>query len=144
MKFSPPHLWTCPICGRTFRAANTYHSCGQYALDGHFTNKNPLVRELYDFLEESLRQFGPVAVFPLKTRIVFQAEVQFAAAVAHKNWLEGQFWLRRNAAHPRIQRVEMGVFRDYGHIFKLTRVEDLDDGLIKLLHEAYVLGLMVE
>ena len=43
--------------------------------------KEPIVRELYDHLFEALKQFGPVQAFPVKTRIVFQAEVQFAAAM---------------------------------------------------------------
>ena len=87
-----------------------------------------------------LKQFGPVTAYALKTRIVFQAETQFAAAMTRKHWLEGYLWLRRRAAHPAIQRVEMQVFRDYGHIFRLTRPEDLDEALVALLHEAYVLG----
>jgi hypothetical protein len=88
----------------------------------------------------TLQNFGPVTAYGLKTRIVFQAETQFAAAIPRKHWLEGYLWLRRRAAHPAIQRIEMQVFRDYGHIFRLTRPEDLDDGMVALLHEAYMLG----
>lgn len=83
---------------------------------------------------------GLVGVFPVKTCIVFQVEVQFAAAMPRKRWLDGYIWLRRQAAHPRIHKIEMGVFRDYGHLFRLTRAEDLDEGLIDLLHEAYIVG----
>jgi len=95
---------------------------------------------LYDLLFESLKQFGPVSAFPVKTRIVFQAEVQFAATMPRKRWLDGYLWLRRQASHPRIGKIEMGIFRDYGHIFRLTRPEDLDEGLVDLLQEAYILG----
>jgi hypothetical protein len=99
-----------------------------------------MVRELYDQLLGVLRQFGPVTAHAVKTRIVFQAETQFAAAIPRKRWLEGYLWLRRRAEHPTIRRVEMGVFRDYGHVFQLRRPEDLDDALVALLHEAYLLG----
>ena len=102
--------------------------------------KEPVVRVLYDLLVQTLERFGPVGVFPVKTRIVFQAEVQFAAAVPRKRWLDGYLWLRRQVAHPRIHKIEMGIFRDYGHIFRLTRVEDLDEELADLLQEAYILG----
>ena len=95
---------------------------------------------MYDHLVRTLERFGPVGVFPVKTRIVFQAEVQFAAAMPRKRWLDGYLWLRRQAAHPRIHKMEMGIFRDYGHIFRLTRPEDLDDDLVNLLPEAYILG----
>jgi hypothetical protein len=73
-------------------------------------------------------------VSPVKTRIVFQAEVQFAAAMARKRWLDGYAWLRRQATHPMIGKIEMGIFRDYGHIFRLTRSEDLEQGFVDLLH----------
>lgn len=65
---------------------------------------------------------------------------QFAAAVSHRRWLDGYLWLRRQAAHPRVRKIEMGIFRDYGHIFRLTQSEDLDEGLVDLLHEAYMIG----
>ncbi|MBF8282332.1 MAG: hypothetical protein HW378_1247 [Anaerolineales bacterium] len=133
-------LWTCPNCGRQFVTPNKQHSCGRYEIDDHFAGKDPIVRELFDHLLGVLKQFGPVTAYALKTRIVFQAETQFAAAMTRKHWLEGYLWLRRRAAHPAIQRVEMQVFRDYGHIFRLTKPEDLDEALVALLHEAYVLG----
>lgn len=106
--------------------------------------KDPIARQLYEVLFGALQEFGPVTAHAVKTRILFQAEVQFAAAVMHKDWLEGYFWLRRQAVHPRIQRIEMGIFRDYGHIFRLTLPEDLDDSLTNLLHEAYVIGMLID
>ena len=133
-------LWICPDCGRQFVSVNRNHSCGRYSLEEHLAGKEPVVRELYDLLFRSLKQFGPVRAFPVKTRIVFQAEVQFAAAVPRKRWLDGYLWLRRQAAHPRIHKIEMGIFRDYGHVFRLAHSDDLDEDLIDLLHEAYMLG----
>ena len=133
-------LWVCPNCGRQFVSVNRNHSCGQYHLEDHFAGKEPIVRELYDRLLETLERFGPVGVFPVKTRIVFQAEVQFAAAMPRKRWLDGYLWLRRQAPHPRIHKIEMGIFRDYGHLFRLTRPDDLDESLEDLLHEAYIMG----
>lgn len=133
-------LWVCPNCGRQFVSVNRNHSCGRYSLEEHFVGKEPIVRELFDRLLEALERFGPVGVFPVKTRIVFQAEVQFAAVMPHKRWLDGYLWLRRQAAHPCVRKIEMGIFRDYGHLFRLTRPADLDKELVDLLQEAYILG----
>lgn len=133
-------FWTCPRCGRQFVSANKWHSCQTFRIEDHFAGKDPLVRELYDRLFATLNEFGPVTAYALKTRIVFQAETQFAAAMPRKHWLAGYLWLRRRAAHPLILRVEMQVFRDYGHVFRLTQPTDLDDDLVALLHEGYMLG----
>ncbi len=46
--------------------------------------------------------------------------------------------------HPRIRRIEMGIFREYGHIFRLSQPEDLDEDLVELLREAYALGTIVD
>jgi hypothetical protein len=133
-------FWVCPNCGRRFVSANRNHSCGIFSLEAHFEGKEPIVHELYHLLVDTLERFGPVGVFPVKTRIIFQAEVQFAAAMPRKRWLDGYIWLRRQAAHPRIYKIEMGIFRDYGHLFRLTCAEELDDDLVDLLQEAYILG----
>lgn len=42
-----------------------------------------------------------------------------------KRRLDGYLWLRRQAPHPRVSRIEMGVFRDYGHMFRLKHSDDL-------------------
>lgn len=60
-----------------------------------------------------------------------------------KRRLDGYLWLRRQAPHPRVSRIEMGVFRDYGHMFRLKHSDDLDNDLIDLLHEAYILGCAI-
>jgi hypothetical protein len=142
-KNSTKSLWTCPNRGRQFVSVNRNHSCGRYRLGDHFRGKEPVVHELYDLLFETLKQFGSVNAFPVKTRIVFQAEVQFAAVMPRRRWLDGYLWLRRQAVHPRIRKIEMGIFRDYGHTFRLTCRADLDDDLVGLLHEAYILGCEV-
>jgi hypothetical protein len=98
------------------------------------------VRELYDHLLATLGQFGPVKAFAVKTRIILQAETQFAIAMPRKHHLDGAFWLARQAHHPLITKVEMGVFRDYGHYFRLSTPDDIDDRLVDLLSEAYAVG----
>jgi hypothetical protein len=139
-KKQPAGPWTCPKCGRQFVSRNKQHSCGRYQLSDHFLNKDPQVRKLFDHLFKALRAFGTVTAHAVKTRIVLQGETQFAAVAPRKHWLEGYLWLGRRAAHRTIYKVEMGVFRDYGHLFRLTKPEDLDDDLTALLHEAYMIA----
>lgn len=133
-------LWTCPECGHQFITANTYHSCGNYSLADHFSGKESTVREIFDRLVELVESFGPVTVYAQKTRIVFQARTRFASVITRKRWLNLQIWLKRRVDHPLLQRVEMYTYRDHGHIFRITEIEDLDQALVALLHEAYAVG----
>ena len=98
------------------------------------------MREMYDYLLESLQQFGPVTAHPVKTRIVFQAVTPFSAVVPHRHSLDLYVWLKRWAGHPRLYRREEHIFRDFGHLFRLERPTDLDPELIALLQEAYAIG----
>lgn len=133
-------LWTCPECGHQFVNANTYHSCGNYDLEDHFLGKEEHVREIFEALVELVEGIGPVKVYAQKTRIVFQVRTRFASVVTRKSWLNLQVWLKRKADHPLLQRIEMYTYRDYGLIFRLSKIEDIDEALSKLIHEAYVMG----
>ncbi len=133
-------LWTCPKCGHQFINANTYHSCGNFNLEDHFLGKDEQVREISEALVELVEGIGPVKVYAQKTRIIFQVRTRFASVVTRKSWLILQIWLKRKAEHPLLQRIEMYTYRDYGLILRLNKVEDIDDALENLIHEAYALG----
>jgi hypothetical protein len=133
-------LWQCPSCGHRFVTANIWHSCGRYRIEDHFTGKEPIVRQLFDRLDEVIRGFGPVNVYAQKTSIVFQVRVRFARAMPKKQWLDGHFWLKRRAGHARLTKVEHLLRADWIHWFRLASPEDLDREFVKLLRESYAIG----
>jgi hypothetical protein len=87
------------------------------------------------------RSFGPVSVYAQKTRIVIQARVRFAGAVVRSDWLDAAIWLRRQASHPKLHRVESFGKAGYGLHFKLERPEDIDKELSRLIREAHLAAL---
>ncbi len=133
-------LWTCPRCGHRFVRRNTWHSCSQHKLDGHFKGRDARVRELFDAWLSFVSQFGEVTVIPQKTRISFQVRARFAGAVIRKNWVECGFWLKRPIKDERFDRVERVTARDYVHYFRLTDPAQLDSTMKEYLHEAYEVG----
>ena len=133
-------LWQCPKCRHRFVTANLWHSCGQYRLADHFKGKPALRRETFERYVEAARSYGPVTVYAQKTRIVMHGRVRFAGAVVRKNWLDAGMWLRRRVAHPRLVRTESFGDLGFGHHFRLYNPEDVDEALVKLLGEAYVVG----
>lgn len=117
-----------------------WHSCSNYSLESHFTDKSPAVREVFDKLLALVRACGPVTVIPQKTRIALQARVRFAGGVARKNWFDAALWLTRKATHPTLQRIEKFGPRSYGLRFRLKGPEDLDEPFKELIKEAYAVG----
>jgi hypothetical protein len=121
-KRSKKPLWTCPKCGHTFVTANIWHSCTTVDLESHFHGKSPLLLETFE-------------------RFVQLARVRFAGAVARKDWLDAGVSLKRRAEHPRLHRIELFGSAGFGHHFRLSRPEDVDDGLASLVREAYQIGI---
>ncbi len=130
-------LWQCPLCGHRFVSRNLSHSCGNYRLADHFKGRSPIVRRLFDKWRAMARACGPVTVYAQKTRIVLQAGVRFAGAVAHQDWLEATVWLRRRASHRCLHRVESLAQLGYNLHLRLVDPADLDDDLRSLMREAY-------
>lgn len=116
------------------------HSCAAHTIDEHFAGKDPLIRALFDALVEAARRFGAVHVYAQKTRIVFQTRGRFVAVTPRRSHLGGHIWLKRRRDHPLIHRTEALLDRDFVHNFRITRLEDLDDGFCDLLREAYAVG----
>ena len=133
-------LWTCPKCRHRFVTANLWHSCGRYSLADHFKEKDPIVRRLFDRFMVLVRRQGPVTMYPQKTRIVCMVRVRFAGATTRKHWLQVGLWLKRQAAHPALRRVEFIPPGEHLHYFRVERLADLDQAFALLLKEAYAIG----
>lgn len=133
-------LWTRPDYGHQFVTRNTWHSCGTYGIANHFEGTDPLVRQIFDRYVAVVEGCGPLTVYAQKSRIVLQPRTRFATDVPCKRWLTGHIWLKRRAEHPSIQRIEMYSYRDFGHIYRLNTLVEIDIIFERLLHEAYVHG----
>jgi Domain of unknown function (DUF5655) len=95
---------------------------------------------VFDRFVEIVEGFGPVNVYAQKTGIVFQVRVRFARAMPKQRWLDGHFWLKRRASHPRLTKVEHMLRRDWIHWFRLSATDNLDRAFITLLRESYRIG----
>jgi hypothetical protein len=133
-------LWQCPTCGRRFANRNQSHACGRHDLAHHFHGAEPLVRALYRKVLAATRAIGPVKVLPEKTRIAFQVRMSFAQVTPRRRWLDGHVVLARRLDHPRFRRVDTISPRNHVHVFRLTRLDEVDAEFAGWLREAYAVG----
>ena len=133
-------LWRCPKCGRSFANRNQSHACGRHDLAHHFRGKSPEVRELFDAVVAAIKAIGPVRVLPEKTRIAFQVRMSFAQVTPRTTWLDGHVVLARRLEHPRFRTIQTISPRNHVHVFRLTRLADIDDEFRAWLAEAYQVG----
>ena len=133
-------LWRCPLCGHRFVTRNLWHSCGTFRLSDHFARSQPEVRKLYRSLVKLIRSFGPVEIYPQKTRIVFLVRVRFVGVAVRKSYLLMAFWLTRRIEDPRILRVQSLYPLVHIHEVRIDSSKDIDATLRRWLREAYAVG----
>jgi hypothetical protein len=103
----------------------------------HLRDRPPEILALYRFLHDRIRRLGPVTIDPQARAIVFQVRARAIGLTPKDRWIDLTLWLKSDATHARVRKVD-----DYGVLgrvlhFRLTREEDLDPALTRLLAEAY-------
>lgn len=88
----------------------------------------------------AVRAIGPVRVLPEKTRIAFQVRMSFAQVTPRQKWLDGHVVLARRLEHPRFRQVQTFSPRNHMHVFRLTRLDEVDAEFRGWLREAYQVG----
>ena len=135
-------LWTCPQCGRTFANRNQSHTCAPLGdVDRLFARSEPAVRAAYERVVALALAAGPLQVLPQKTRIALHARMSFAAFTPRRRWLDGHLVLAREAAHPRIRRVDAFSPGNVLHAFRLDGPDDVDAAFARLVAESYEVGV---
>jgi hypothetical protein len=104
-------LWTCPRCGKSYVTRNMSHSCVIVPLDSHFAGR-PRAPQLFEAIVRMLEAEGPTTVSVSKTRIELMTRARFAAIHPRRDWVWLAFWLKRQIASPRFDKVDRYGQRD--------------------------------
>lgn len=120
------------------------HSCRRVTVAEHLRDRPPEIVALYRFLYGRIRRLGPMKLDPQGRGIVFQVRARAIGLAPKARWIDLTLWLKSGAGHPRVRKVD-----DYGPLgrvlhFRLTRREDLDPALARLLREAYAVAAQRE
>jgi len=129
-------LWTCPSCRRQFKNRNQQHSCGQFTVEQLLVGKPQEIVELYERLDDMIRECGEVLVAPTKTRVLFKVRTVFASVAVSKNWLDVVFVLGKRLKHRRIKKAQQ-EYPGIVHFLRIEKKEDLDADLTGWLQESY-------
>ena len=111
-----------------------------FTVKSHFTDKSPVVREIYNRLMNALRKFGPVTEEPKKTSIHLVHGSALAGVSTRKDALWLNIRLDHKIASPRVNKMEQVSAKQFHNELKLTSPDEVDAELIGWLKEAYHLG----
>lgn len=111
-----------------------------FTVANHFSDKEPVVRNIYDRLIKALRRFGPLKEEPRKTSIHLVNHSAFAGVATRKDYL--LLTIRTNYAieSPRLAKTERISRNRFHHLVKLQSSEAIDAELLRWLKDAYQLS----
>jgi hypothetical protein len=94
--------WICPTCRRRFARAKQWHSCKPQPIDVHFVNRDPALRQLFEFLIRRLKKTGPLRIDAVQTSINLISRHHFGGITVRRGYLRLGFLARKRIHNPRI------------------------------------------
>lgn len=129
--------WNCPTCGRSFKNANQWHSCGKYAVEDKFIGKALIVKEMYDALVAQIKQYGTFDIDPVQNAILLKKKTTFIAFKPMKNGLDVEFSLEEEVEEYPVFKSLQASKNRWWHKVRLYGKEDISGQLLEWLQKAY-------
>jgi hypothetical protein len=111
-----------------------------YSLEDHFTDKDPLLRALYDQLLSVLQAFGLVTEDPKKTSIHLNRRSALAGVETRRDSLLLNIKSDHAIKSPRIEKAEQISAKRFHHKVRISSPRDFDEELQSWLKHAYLLS----
>lgn len=110
------------------------------ALDLLFSDREPVVREIYDRVMRTLAKVGPVNVEPKKTSIHLVRATSFAGAHPKKAWLDLTIRTDKPLKSARVRAQEQVSKNRWHQDVRLTTPKEVDAEVASWLKAAYALA----
>lgn len=135
-------LWTCPACGRQFRARNQWHSCRpSRQLEERLAELTPGSASVVRALADAVAANGPSRVTVGATLVTFALTRTFAAAHPHKRWVDVELLLPAPVVEPQPRMVQRLAASSYAHTWRIHSCELVTDPVfVDLVARAYASG----
>jgi len=131
--------WVCPSCDRQFGRVKQGHECAPaMSLEEYFSTGPSFERPVFDAVMAGLRPLDGVHVEPVSVGIFLKRSRTFAELRPMTKWVAVSFSLARTIPSERIARkvIEVGT-RRY-HVVNVRSADEVDEGLLDWLTEAYL------
>ena len=130
-------MWTCTKCERIFEKVKQPHSCKKVPLDEHFIKKDK-EKSIFNYLVKQINEkVGLCKIISLPCCVHLFGKYYFLAALPKKDRLEIRFALDRKLNSPKLKQFVPISSKNYKYCIDIINVEDVDEELMKWLHESY-------
>lgn len=104
-----------------------------------FSDKAPIVYDIYVEILKRIKSIGPVIIEPKKTSIHLKSTSAFGGVHPKKNWLDFNLVIDHPLQSNHIIKVEQASKNRFHNYFRFNSIDDIDDDFIVLLRESYSL-----
>lgn len=111
-----------------------------FTVNDHFTDKDPIVRKLYDKLLGVLSGLGPIVEEPKKTSIHLVRKSALAGVETRKSYLLLNIKADHKIDSSRFVKAEQVSTNRFHHKLKIENMDDIDEELKGWLKEAYLIS----
>jgi hypothetical protein len=108
-----------------------------HSVEGHFEGRSPHVREIYDLILATGREFGPVEEDPKKTSIHLNRKSAFAGISTTRQALTLTVKAAREIVDDRIKLSQRASAGRWYNSIRLTSPDEFDAKIIDWLKESY-------
>jgi hypothetical protein len=129
-------MWTCPVCGRSFRRSGQSHGCGRGTKAQLLRGKQPSLAKVYEALDRDFAKWGPHETLYRERYALFRTTRGFADLVFMQDGLRLALYLDRQVTAPCFFKVGRVSANRIIHVAMLRTITDW--GMVRpYLKEAY-------
>lgn len=132
-------MWICPICNKSFRNVDQWHSCAILSVENHLTGKPHHLVKAVEELLAVVNSFEGVVINPVKTSIQVKCGATFLTFKVKKDHVFMEFQLGRRVDDFPIEKVIPISSKRNLHYLRIDDAADLDQQLREWLWESYLL-----
>ena len=131
--------WTCPKCRREFSKTDQSHSCDEFTVNEHFSNRPKWLFDLFNRLVSTLGESCEFKIDPVKTAILLKRKTSFAGIKVQNDYLQIHFALDKTVDEFPVYKTIKYTKNRWIHYIKLDSPDEIDHQLISWLMWAYKL-----
>lgn len=133
-------MWICPKCKREFKNRNQYHSCGDFSIEKVFEKYPIEIFRLFELVHNEVKSFGKMKINPVRNSVMYSVNSTFLALKPNSKYLLIEF--ASGIAHDEfpVEKCIQVSKKEFAHIMRIERKEEIDSQLISWLKESYLLN----
>jgi hypothetical protein len=132
-------MWTCPLCGRSFRNTQQRHRCERTTAQAQLKNQPDIIVQIYQKIIDTVDKIGHYTKSPIKDYIMLKNRSTFLTIKPRKRYLDISFFLsEKSEDFPIFNSMQTSKNR-IAHVARLESPKDVSSTVRSWIKKSYQL-----